>query len=209
MNKETPKSISKITISQDTKTSLDHQRGRTPIDRYILCMLNYFTYTGIDPTYDKAGQLDKILKRFEDVIKIIRGIEKGRIMKIEDKTDRLFEHIFGTTVIERLQEEPIAMTDQISLDELQEAVSINQNLKQQLEDARRAFEIERKEKEMYKFKVINSDAAYSTSLIKEAISKIQEISKPAVLDSSRFLVEKIGMNELRKILEELLVKNKN
>jgi hypothetical protein len=94
-------------------------------------------------------------------------------------------------------------------DELQEAVSINQSLTQQLEDVRRALEMERKEKEMYKFKITNSDAAYSTSLIKEAISKIQEISKPEVLDNSRFLVEKIGMHELRKILEELLEKNKN
>jgi hypothetical protein len=198
-----------VRVSVETKALLNVLKKRTSADAYIQSMLNYFTATGIDPRDRIVDRTDRILKRFEDVIKLIRAIEKGRIMKIEDKTDQLFEHIFGTSVIERMQEEPIAMTDQVSLDELQEVVSINQSLKQQLEDAHRSLENERKEKEMYKFKVVNSDAAYSTSLIKEAISKIQEISKPAVLDNSRFLVEKMGMHELRKILEELLVKNKN
>ena len=198
-----------VRVSVETKALLNVLKKRTSADAYIQSMLNYFTATGIDPRDRIVDRTDRILKRFEDVIKLIRAIEKGRIMKIEDKTDQLFEHIFGTSVIERMQEEPIAMTDQVSLDELQEVVSINQSLKQQLEDAHRSLENERKEKEMYKFKVVNSDAAYSTSLIKEAISKIQEISKPAVLDNSRFLVEKIGMNELRKLLEELLEKNKN
>jgi hypothetical protein len=198
-----------VRVSLETKALLDVLKKRTSVDAYIQSMLTYFTVTGIDPRDKIVDRTDKILKRFEDIIKLIRAIEKGRIMKIEDRTDQLFEHIFGTTVIERLQEEPIAMTDQVSLDELQEVVSINQSLKQQLEDTYRALEIERKEKETYKLKVANSDVAYSKSLIKEAISKIQEISRPAMFDSDKFLVEKIGMTELRKILEELLEKHKN
>jgi len=197
-----------VKISRETKALLDLSRKRITIDDYISSMLTYFSVTGINPRDKIVDRTDRILKRFEDVIKLIRAIEKGRIMKIEDKTDRLFERILGTTVIERLDEESTEATDSVSVAELQEAMAINANLQQQLGQINHLLEVERKEKEMYKLKVGNSDLAYSTSLIKEIISKIQEISKPAILDRNQYLIEKAEMVAVRKMLEELLERNR-
>ncbi|MTK53119.1 BfmA/BtgA family mobilization protein [Paludibacter sp.] len=197
-----------VKVSRETKALLDLSRKRITIDDYISSMLAYFSVTGINPRDKIVDRTDKILKRFEDVLKLIRAIEKGRIMKIEDKTDRLFEHIFGTTVIERLEEEPSETTDLITVEELQKIITINETLQQQLDQMNHLLETERKEKEMYKLKASNSDSAYSTSLIKEIKSKIQDISKPAMFDRSLYMIEKGDMIVVTKMLEELLDKNK-
>jgi hypothetical protein len=189
-----------IKISPETKTSLDYFRKRVAINDYIAAMLNYFANTGVNPMNNQAGNTKKILDRFEDIIKIIRAIEKNKI----DEIVRYTRNQSG----EGGQNKSNETVDEVSLSELQEVLAKNENLKQQIQQLEHQLDGEQRKVTQLSAQIANTDSAYSTSLIKEIQEKLQDISIPDKLQDDKYKIDKSEMHFVDGMLQKLLEKNK-
>jgi hypothetical protein len=191
------KNFCNITIAKDTKALLDVQRKRVTIDDYLVSMLKYFAVTSIDPSEKVVDRTDRILKRFDDIIKIIRSIEKIKIDEIVRYTRNQTEQSGQSKIV-----------DEVSLSELQEVLAMNENLKQQIQQLEHQLDGEQRKVTQLSAQIANTDSAYSTSLIKEIQEKLQDISIPDKFQDDKYLIDKLGMHFVVGMLQKLLEKNK-
>jgi hypothetical protein len=160
-------------------------------------MLKYFAVTSIDPSEKVVDRTDRILKRFDDIIKIIRSIEKIKIDEIVRYTRNQTEQSGQSKIV-----------DEVSLSELQEVLAMNENLKQQIQQLEHQLDGEQRKVTQLSAQIANTDSAYSTSLIKEIQEKLQDISIPDKFQDDKYLIDKLGMHFVVGMLQKLLEKNK-
>jgi len=80
----TPKTHKTVAVSEKTRLQLNEQRGIHSVDEYLSNVLMYLKLYNIDPmrrdvspNQDVHNHYNDVMKRIEDVIKIIRSFEKG------------------------------------------------------------------------------------------------------------------------------------
>lgn len=81
---ETPKTHKTVAVSEQTRIQLNELRGVYSVDEYLKNVLLYLKLYRIDPmrrdispNQDVHNHYNDVMKRIEDVIKIIRSFEKG------------------------------------------------------------------------------------------------------------------------------------
>lgn len=75
-----------IRISTRVKYALDEMRGTKSCNELIEQMINYFEVTGYNPRRPNIDSIQKIGRRIEDLIKIVRSQEKDIFRPLLDKS---------------------------------------------------------------------------------------------------------------------------
>lgn len=75
-----------IRISTRVKYALDEMRGTKSCNELIEQMINYFEVTGYNPRRPNIDSIQKIGRRIEDLIKIVRSQEKDIFRPLLDRS---------------------------------------------------------------------------------------------------------------------------
>lgn len=75
-----------IRISTRVKYALDEMRGTKSCNELIEQMINYFEVTGYNPRRPNIDSIQKIGRRIEDLIKIVKSQEKDIFRPLLDKS---------------------------------------------------------------------------------------------------------------------------
>jgi hypothetical protein len=195
MDKTNKKNTINITIQRETKAQLDVQRKSTQIDLYISMMLQYFSITGINPRSSHLSEYpERMLKRMEDIVRIIKAIEKNRLIPIWDSLELITSKLESNTEIR---------TSTIDDEDIEHLKQQNQYLSSELEATKKLLESERKMNKQLNQTLSSIDPTYTKSRLKMIHEKIGKICNPAILDSSKYLIEKSEMHSVIHMVEEL------
>lgn len=195
-----------IRVNQITANRIKFLNKSNSYEENIVACLDYFDRTGVNPFLLKEHPIEVTMKGFDRTIAVLKGVEKSNLKKfidIENLLKPLAEwvqkgfpnHVENSVSIGNDE-------DQISEEELQAIVNLNQSLTTKVDE----LEKEIKLKNMEIFNLINSETSNNSNevnLIKGHISDLTKRLEESVKKSNFGNDYSIKYSDLSFIIQSL------
>lgn len=109
-----------IRISTSVKYALDEMRGTKSCNALIEQMINYFEVTGYNPRRPNIDSIQKIGRRIEDLIKIVRSQEKDIFRPLLERSLSSGNMSLNNEQLVRLANENKSLKEELSRNKLSE-----------------------------------------------------------------------------------------
>ncbi len=163
------KDTTTIRVSPATAARVKQINKNKNYDEIISQMVDYFHITGVDPRSHVVSPVEETKRVGERIIKVVRSIEKDRIVPLQKMIEQFLESPPNLPLMEA---ENVRNSDAVSVAEMEQVVKINDSLNLKIEGLEREISRLNHERNV-EVTAVSTDDTLARDSILSAIAKLE------------------------------------